>query len=559
MYGQSPGGRLTARAGVVVLMLAAWSAHGADYANGYVFNDLNANGVRDAGEPGIGNVRVSDGENITATDGSGYYRLSIGGEAMIFIAKPRGYRTPVNAQQLPRFYYIHQPQGSPEGLRYPGVDPTGPLPDSVDFPLREHDEPSVFEAILLADTQPQTNVELDFIRDDVIAELIGTDARFGMTMGDIMFDDMSLFPRFNELIAQIGIPWYNVPGNHELNLLAASDEYSLETFKRFFGPPYYSFEYGDVLFVVLDNIEYHGNGRSAPGDVRGSGGYIANIGRRQLKWLKKELQYVPEDKLVFLAMHSPLATYVSADGAGVNTADRKDLFKLLAGRPNLYSVAGHTHTTEHLYFDEDDGFRGPGAFHHHVLSTVSGSWWSGPFDDRGIPTTWQRDGTPNGYHVLQVDGTEASVRFKAASQPADYQMRILFDVAHHGIRADGLRDYREGELFDGLISLAEVPAASVLVNLFDGGPRSKLSFRIDGGASISMQRISRIDPYIFELFTRHEESKKSGVQAAPSSHLFEADLPDDLGPGIYTLSVEAVDEFGVTHHAHTVLEISAGS
>ena len=32
------------------------------------------------------------------------------------------------------------------------------------------------------------------IRDDVIAELIGSDARFGMTMGDIVFDDMSMFP-----------------------------------------------------------------------------------------------------------------------------------------------------------------------------------------------------------------------------------------------------------------------------------------------------------------------------------------------------------------------------
>ena len=56
-------------------------------------------------------------------------------------------------------------------------------------------------------------------------------------MGDILFDDLSMFPRYNALIAQIGIPWYNVPGNHELNFEAESDEDSLETFKRFFGPP----------------------------------------------------------------------------------------------------------------------------------------------------------------------------------------------------------------------------------------------------------------------------------------------------------------------------------
>ena len=91
------------------------------------------------------------------------------------------------------------------------------------------------------------------------------------------------------------------------------------------------------------------------------------------------------------------------------------------------------------------------------------------------------------------------------------------------------------------------------------GPLSQVSFRIDDGPAQSMQRVSRIDPFIFEMFTRHADTKKSFVRLAPSSHLFEADLPDDLGPGMYTLSVEAVDEFGRTHHGHTVLEISGGS
>jgi hypothetical protein len=544
---------------LLLLGLVPAAGFGSELASGFVFDDLDGNGVRDAGEPGIGNVRVSDGDNITVTDGSGYYRLSVDDEAVIFIVKPSGYRTPVNAQQLPRFYYVHQPNGSPAGLRYPGVAPTGPLPERIDFALYKQEESNRFDAILISDPQPQTAIELDYIRDDVISELIGTDARFGMTMGDIMFDDLSLFPRYNELIARIGIPWYNVPGNHELNFESSDDTYSLETFKRYYGPAYYSFEYGDALFVVLDNIEYQGRGSSQPGDVRGAGGYIANFGKRQLAWLKRELQYVPEDRLVFLAMHAPLATYVSPDGAGVNTADRKQLFRLLADRPNVYAVAGHTHTTEHVYFGKDDGFKGPNGLHHHVLATVSGSWWSGPFDERGVPTTWQRDGTPNGYHLLEVDGANATLRFKAAGRARDFQMRIMFDAAHHGLRADGLRDYREGELFDGRIDASQVAATGVLVNLFDGGPRSQVSMQVDGGSAIAMRRVARVDPFIFELFARNADTKKSWVEAQPSSHLFEADLPDELGPGSYTVSVEAVDEFGVSHHAHTVLEITAGS
>lgn len=538
------------------LVLAAPAA--AETARGVVFHDLNADGIRNTGEPGIAEVRVSDGKSVVLTGADGGYSLTIGEEAVIFITKPRGYATPVNEDQLPQFYYIHQPDGSPPGMRYPGVAPTGALPETIDFPLIRQAEPSRFEALLLSDTQPQTEAEVDYIRDDVIAELIGTDARFGMTMGDVSYDDMSLFPRINRVIGRIGIPWYNVPGNHELNFEAEDDRYSLETFKRYFGPPYYAFEYADALFVVLDNIEYRGNGQTDPGDVRGNGGYIANFGARQLAWLKAELAHVPEERLVFLAMHSPLETYV-ADAPGVTTQDRRELFKLVSGRPNLYAVAGHTHTTEHLYFAAEDGFRGPGEFHHHVLATVSGSWWSGPFDPRGIPTTDQRDGTPNGYHVLEVDGVNATVRFKAAGRPADYQMRILFDVAHHGLSIDGMRDFRVGELFDGRFSVDQVPAAEVLVNVFDGGPKTRVWFRIDEGPELSMTRVFRPDPYMVEVFARNPDTKKSWLQPSPSSHLYSADLPDDLGPGTYTLSVRARDEFDREHHGHTVLEISGST
>lgn len=537
---------------VGVLLMTAGSAWAAQ---GVVFEDQNANGKRDAGEPGIADVRVSDGVNITTTDAQGAWQLEIADEAVIFITKPTGYATPVTDSQIPQFYYIHQPQGSPAGLRYVGIEPTGPLPESIDFPLLPQDEPAVFEALLFADTQPQTEVELDYIRDRVVAELIGTDAKFGMTLGDILFDDLSLFPRLIEIVGQLGVPWYNVPGNHEMNFLADNDQYSLETFKRYFGPSYYSFEYGGAHFFVLDNIEYQGNGESDPGDVRGSGGYVAKLGKRQLKWLERELEYVPQEALVFLAMHSPLENYLG-DSPSSTTQDRRALFKLLAGRPHLYAVAGHTHTTEHHYFGVEDGFRGPGEFHHHVLGTVSGSWWSGPFDEQGVPTSWQRDGTPNGYHILEVDGADVAVRFKGAGRPADYQMRIMYDVHHQSLRPDGMRDFRHGELFDGRMSIDHVPAASVLVNLFDGGPKSRVYFSVAGSAEIEMQRFSRKDPLINEMWTRDSESKKSWVQAQPSSHLFEADLPDDLAVGVHTLSVRAVDEFGRTHHAHSVVEIT---
>ena len=538
---------------VILILVCSQSAIG-DLARGTVFVDANKNGLLDPNELGLANVRVSNGFDVVLTDESGRYEIAAEDPSIIFITKPRNYATPVNGHMLPQFYYIHHTSGSSPALRYRGIDPTGPLPAQINFPLIEREEEVSFEAILMTDPQPQTSRELDYIRDDFVSELIGTDAAFGMTMGDILFDDLSMFPRYNALIAQIGIPWYNVPGNHELNFEAESDEDSLETFKRFFGPPYYAFEYADAYFVVLDNIEYKGHGEADPGDVRGSGGYEASISRNQLRWLEQELAHVDENRLVVIATHAPLGS----ESGIYETRNRERLFRLLAGRPNLYSVAGHTHTTDHVYFGEKDGFSGPGTFHHHVLAAVSGSWWSGPFDERGIAISDQRDGTPSGYHVLEVEGTDMAVRYKGSGRPVGEQMRIMFDVAHHGLRADGIRDYKEGVLLDGRMTSDEVAAASILVNLFDGGPKSEMAYKIDDGQYRPMKRVLRKDPFIIEQFNRHRESKKSWVEARPSTHLFEADLDDSLKAGTYTVTVRAVDEFGRVHHGHTVLEILGG-
>ena len=538
---------------ILAFLLLPHSALATD-ATGRVFLDSNKNGLLDAGERGIAGVRVSNGLDVVTTNDEGRYTLPVDEQSIIFITKPRDYAIPVNAHMLPQFYYIHQPAGSPAGMRYEGIAPTGPLPEQINFALIERQESAQFEAILFADPQPQTQRELDYIRDDVVAELIDSEAAFGMTLGDILYDDLSMFPRYNALIAQIGIPWYNVPGNHELNFEADSDEHSLETFKKFFGPPYYAFEYADALFVVLDNIDYQGNGKADPGDVRGNGGYEARISKRQLRWLEKELEFVDKDRLVFVATHAPLGSEVTSSA----TDNRRGLFQLLSGRPNLYSVAGHTHTNNHLYFGEEDGFDGPGTFHHHVLATVSGSWWSGPFDERGIAISDQRDGTPNGYHILEVDSTDLVVRYKGAGKPADQQMRIRFDVTHHQLEANGMRDFRAGQLLDGRMSQDELAAASIMVNLFDGGPKSQVSYRVNDGVYRPLERNLRKDPYMLEQFVRHASDKKSFVQATVSTHLFEADLDADLPPGVHTVTVRAADEFGRIHHGHAILEIIAG-
>ncbi len=523
--------------------------------SGVVFEDRSGSGRRQAGDPGIPGVLVSNGREVAKTDANGRYSLPIEEEGAVFVIKPTGYMVPVEpGTMLPRFYHLHQPKGTPTdlGLRYAGIDPTGPLPASVDFALRKADEPSAFEVLLFTDPQPESPTEVEFVRDDVVSALIGTKAAFGMTTGDVAFDDLSFYPRQNRIIGQIGVPWWNIPGNHDLNYEAPGTRYSRETFKRVFGPTSYAFEYGGVLFLMLDNVEYLGTDPKRP---HRDGKYQGRIGERQRAFIANLLAEQPADRLVVVAMHIPLRTYLNPTDPSVNTIDRAEFFQLIGARPCV-SFSGHTHTTEHHYFDAADGYAGATPHHHHVMTAVCGSWWSGPFDHRGIATADSRDGTPNGFHVLAIDGNKYTTRFEPAKEAR--QMRISLDSEFHRDRSEVYRDVRMGALLGSPIPRERTAATDVVVNFFDGGPRSTVACRIGQRAPVTMTRDSRIDPFVQEVFARNEATKKPWVKASASSHIWVARLPADLEAGTHCLEVQATDEYGRTHRDHLVLEVTAG-
>ena len=127
----------------------------------------------------------------------------------------------------------------------------------------------------------------------MVNPLIGTKAAFGLTTGDIMSDDLSLYGRYNRIIGQLGVPWHNIVGNHDLNLDAPDSSYARETFRRTFGPSYYAFEYGGALFLMLDNVDYFG-ARTPGNDCR----YQGRFGERQLAFVANVLEQTPADRLV---------------------------------------------------------------------------------------------------------------------------------------------------------------------------------------------------------------------------------------------------------------------
>ena len=205
-------------------------------ATGVVFEDLNRNGTQDGGEPGVRDVSVSNGRDVVRTDDEGRYSLSVDHRTIIFITKPADYMVPVNDVQLPQFYYVHYPFGSVIPTQYPGIQPTGTLPESVDFPIYRTKEKKKFEALVFADPQTVSDEQLDDFEEDVVAELIGDKSELGITVGDVVNDTLSLYPRHNQIVSTIGIPWWNLPGNHDLNYDVPSDDFSTETYKSVFGP-----------------------------------------------------------------------------------------------------------------------------------------------------------------------------------------------------------------------------------------------------------------------------------------------------------------------------------
>ena len=160
-----------------------------------------------------------------------------------------------------QFSRLHQPAGSPTGIayRHAGVAATGTLPASIDLPLTRQEESASFEALLFADTQPESGTELGYLRDDIVAGVLGTKAVFGINHGDVVFDNLALYPRYLQILGATGIPWNHCPGQPRHQLGIPDHRHSRETWKRVFGPRHYAFQHGGATFIVLDNVHYFGH------------------------------------------------------------------------------------------------------------------------------------------------------------------------------------------------------------------------------------------------------------------------------------------------------------
>ncbi len=497
---------------------AAGQASGPNFAKGYVYEDANQNGRRDKREKGLAGIGVSNGREVVLTDDKGAYRLPVNDDAIIFVIKPAGYRLPLTENNLPRFYYIHKPNGSPKETRYPGVDPTGPLPSSIDFALLPGGEGNDYTALVFGDPQPLTDTELGYFEKGIVNELAGIQkVSFGISLGDLVWDDLSLQPKYIQVMKKIGLPWHNVMGNHDMNYEAKTDSLSDETYERNFGPATYSFNYGQVHYIIFDDVLYP--------DPRDGKGYWGGFRKDQLDFMENDLKLVPKDRLVICSFHIPIQNYKDS----YNEADRQRYFDLLEPFANTLTLSAHTHLQRNDLYTEKDGWHGSKPHHEYNAGTTCGDWHSGELNEIGVPVSTMRDGTPKGYAFLRIKGNQYVIDYKVAGKPADYQIR----------------------LFTPKLAQQKRNTAGIYANFFMGRPDSKVECRVDGGDWKPMNLVQDADPLYLDALHHYDFTETPLTGRRPSNpenctHLWRLPIPNNLSAGEHQVEVRATDMYGRT-------------
>lgn len=530
------------------LLACTTAASASDLQHGSVFADGNGNALRDAGEPGIAGVALGNGRDVVRSDVQGRYALPIAPGQVIFAIKPAGWQVPSGPDGLPVFWHRHALDSTASRSRSGDPAPAGATRRDIDFALREapvtpHRRQAGLRVVVMADPQVKSMRDVDHYARDIVAPLRveGTDdpgrngavADLGLTLGDVVDDELSLYPVLNRVTATLAVPWLHAPGNHDLDLDVARDEDSLHTFHQAYGPDTYAWEEQEAVFIALDDVVYR------PGKTPA---YVGGLRDSQFAFLAAYLPTVPRDRLLVLAMHIPLFdTAAPGRPESFRGADRVRLFAMLRDFPHVLVLSGHRHAQQHHFHDADDGWHGTKPLHEYNVGAASGAFWSGARDADGIPDATMADGTPNGTARLQV-GANGSYRLSwhPARRPHD-DPAFTDAMALHAPK---------------VLRRGAYPAWGMYANVFMGHAGSRVEYRIDDGDWTPMTRVLRPDPRLLAENARDDGADvlrgyDRSPEAEPSSHLWRGALPTDLAEGAHVVEVRAFDDWQGEQRART--------
>ena len=134
--------------------------------------------------------------------------------------------------------------------------------------------------------------------------------------------------------------------------------------------------------------------------------------------------------MIILSQHIPMK-----DNSEILTDLRTTKsFDMLQEFGNVLIMSAHTHFQEQIEYTEIEGWKGSKPLHEFNAGTTSGDWYSGKLNNDDLPDATMRDGTPQGYAFLNINGTNYNIDYQVAGSGSDHQMNIYAPktVQHNG-------------------------------------------------------------------------------------------------------------------------------
>jgi hypothetical protein len=421
---------------------------------------------------GISGVVISDGFNVVQTDSKGNYSLQINTLAkFIWVSTPAGYEFKTDS-------YLAK--------HYETLASVNQLNFEVK-PLKQNDNRHNF--IIWADPQVKNKKDVEKMMATSVPDTkkmiasMGNVPVHGICVGDIVWDNHELFDDYAKAVAQMGIPFFQVLGNHDMDYRLGGDETSDATFSKHFGPTYYSFNRGKAHYIVLDDVRYLGVERT----------YDGYISQAQLDWMAKDLQFVDKNALIIINLHIPVHNAVK---------NNADFYALLKDFPNVHIMSGHTHYNKNVIKDN--------VFEHNH-GTVCGAWWTGPICE---------DGTPSGYGVYEVNGTDLKWFYQPTGLDRSEQIHLYVDELTNQKR--------------------------LIANIWNWDPKWKVEYFLDGKSMGALPQEKAYDPLAVKLM---KGDKLPAGRAFPEPKLNDHMFVTHFAPTVKKIKVVATDRFGIKYTA----------
>ncbi len=374
---------------------------------------------------GVAGVIVSDGYNVVQTDNDGNYTITVDKLAkFVWLSTPAGYEFKTDSY-IAKYYELASAADLNFELK----------------PLKQNDDRHNF--VIWADPQVKNKSDVEKMMNQSVPDVkkllksMRNVPVHGITVGDIVWDNHDLFAAYSEAVNQMGIPFFQALGNHDMDYRLGGDETSDATFSKNFGPTYYSFNRGKAHYVVLDDVRYLGVERT----------YDGFISQGQLDWLAKDLKFVAKDALLIIALHIPVHNSVK---------NNTDLYAILDGFTNVHIMSGHTHFNTNVITNN--------VFEHNH-GTVCGAWWTGPICE---------DGTPCGYGVYEVNGRDLKWYYQPTGLDRKTQIKVYVEELNNQKR--------------------------LIANVWNWDPAWKVEYYLDGKAMGALSQEKGFDPLSVQLF-----------------------------------------------------------